>query len=94
VGEAFRVAIIGYVEHLLSVFDDLGGHAVMQRFRGEQGDAAVMMLAVVPSEELPAKGACVLDGAEAVGELGPILEGFELALRVEFAIPAWPTLTI
>ena len=53
----------------------------MQHFRGQQGDAAVMMFVVVPGKELLAKGPCVFDAGEAVGELRPVLERLELALR-------------
>jgi len=45
-----------------------------------------MMFVVIPGEELLAKGTRVLDGAEALGELGPVLEGLELALRVRIVI--------
>ncbi len=51
----------GVVEHLLALLDDLAGQAVMQHLRGQQGDAAVVMLAVVPGEELPAEGARIFD---------------------------------
>jgi hypothetical protein len=54
----------------LSQFDDLAGQAVVQHLRGQQGDAAVVMVVVVPGEELLANGTRVLDGAEALGE-GP-----------------------
>jgi hypothetical protein len=45
-----------------------------------------MMVVVVPGEELLAKGTRVLDGAEALGELGHVLEGLELALRVRIVV--------
>src|ERR1019366_1102986 len=41
-----------------------------------------MVVVVVPGKEALTKGPCVLDGAESVGELGPVLESLELALRV------------
>jgi hypothetical protein len=56
VGEAFRVAGIGRIQHLLSLLDDLFSHAVVQHLRGQQGDPAVMMFVVVPGKELLAKG--------------------------------------
>jgi hypothetical protein len=44
------------------------------------------LLVVVPREKGLAKGACILDGAEALRELGPelgpVLEGLELTFRV------------
>ena len=56
VGEAFRVSRIGRVEHLLPLLDHHASHAVVQHFRGQQGDPAVMMFVVVPGKELQAKG--------------------------------------
>ena len=56
VGEAFGVANIGLVEHLLSLLDDLNGHAVVQHFRSQQGDTAVMVFVVVPGKKALAKG--------------------------------------
>jgi len=52
----------------------------MQRFRGQQGNTAVMVVVVVPGKEALTKGACVFDGAETIGELGAVLESFKLAL--------------
>ena len=40
--KAFRVASIGLVEHLLALFDDLSGHAVMQHIPSQQGNPAVI----------------------------------------------------
>src|SRR5271168_4116283 len=80
--EALGVAGIGLVEHLLSLLDDLFGPAVMQHIGCQKCDSAVMVLVVVPGEKALAKGACILDRAEALRELGPVLEGLELALRV------------
>jgi hypothetical protein len=50
--EAFRVAGIGLVEHVLSLLDDLFGPAVMQRIGCQKCDSAVMVLVVVPAEKL------------------------------------------
>ena len=84
--KAFRVAGIGAVQYLLALLDDLLGHAVVQRFRGQQGDAAVAVLAVIPGEKLLAEGARVLDGSEALGKSRPVLEGLELALGVGIVV--------
>ena len=81
-GEAFRVTNIGLVEHVLSLLDDLCGHAVMEHIRCQQRDSAVMVFVVVPGKKALAKGTRIFDRPESVGELGPILESFELALRV------------
>src|ERR1035437_10898656 len=58
----------------------------MKHIRSQQHDSTVMVVVVVPREEALAKGACVLDGAEAIGELGSILEGLELAFRIWIVI--------
>ena len=44
------------------------------------------MFVVVPGEELLAVSASVLDRAEAIGEVGSVLQGFELRLRVRIVI--------
>lgn len=41
----------------------------------------MVVLVVVPAEERPTVDAPVLDTAEAVGEIRPVLEGLELTLR-------------
>ena len=58
----------------------------MEHIRRQQRDSAVMVVVVVPGEEALTKGTCILDGAESVGELGPIFEGLELALRIWIGI--------
>jgi hypothetical protein len=78
--ESLRVTKIGVVEHVLSLLDDLCGHAVMEHIRSQQRDSAVVVFVVIPREKALTKSTCVLDGAESVGELGPVLESFELAL--------------
>ena len=55
VGEAFRVAGIGRIKHLLPLLDHHASHAIVQHFRGQQGDPAVMMFVVVPGKERLAK---------------------------------------
>ena len=40
----------------------------------------MMMLGVVPAEEALAESTGVLDGTKTIGELGPILECFEVGL--------------
>ncbi len=86
VREPFGAAGIGRFEILLSLFDDLPSHPAMQHFRGRQDDPAMMMLLLVPRETALAKVARVLDAAEALQELGPVLERFELALRVRIIV--------
>ena len=47
----------------------------------QKTEAGVMMLGVVPGEEDVAVGPSVLDRAESVGELRPVLQRLELGLR-------------
>lgn len=62
---------------------DGGCGAVVHGLRRRKSDAAVTMCSVVPVEELLTVRACVLDRAEALRKIRPVLQGFELRLRVE-----------
>ena len=84
--EAFRVAFVGRIEHLLPLLYHDASQTVVQHFRGQQRDPAVMMFSVVPSKKLLAKSARVLDGAEALRKLRPVFQSFELALRVRIVV--------
>ncbi len=50
----------------------------MERLRGEQADAAVAMLLIVPVKERPAVAPRLLNAEETIREIGPVLEGFKL----------------
>ena len=52
---------------------------IVHHFGGQQAEGRVVVFGVVPGGKALAEGAGVLDRAEAVGELGTVLEGFELA---------------
>ena len=56
------------------------GSAVVDIGGGVIADAGVAVVVVVPAEEPSAVGVGVLVAAEAVGKVGPVLEGAELAL--------------
>src|SRR4051794_26405194 len=58
----------------------------MNHGRCHQCNAGVSMLVVVPVEESLAEGAAVLNATEALGELRPVLHGFELALGKRIVI--------
>ena len=60
--------------------------AVMDGGGRHQADPAVAVFVVVPAEELLAVSASVLDRAEALGEVGSVLQGFELRLGVRIVI--------
>ena len=67
-------------EHAGARLDPLLGQPVVDVVGREQAEADVAVLGVVPGEEVLAVGARVLDRAEAVGEIGPVLERLELRL--------------
>ncbi len=54
------------------------GAAVVDVAGGEQADAGMPVGFVVPGEEASAESAGVLDGAEALGKVGPVRERLEL----------------
>ena len=56
------------------------GEPVVHIVRREQPEPDVMMLGVVPREEVAAEAAAVFERAETVREVGPILQGLELRL--------------
>src|SRR5271165_1204827 len=60
--------------------------AVVDGGRSHQTDTAVAVIVVVPVEELLAVSPSVLDRAEAIGEVGSVLQGFELRLGVRIVI--------
>jgi hypothetical protein len=49
--------------------------------RRDQADAGVIMLVVVPGKEATAKTQTIVVAAEAIGKLGSVLHGLELAFR-------------
>ena len=84
--EAFGMLLEGFGEDALPVVQDLGGKPVLDQVRCQQGDAAVVVFVVVPVEEDVAMGAGVFQRAEAIRELGPVLQGLELAFRERVVI--------
>ena len=54
--------------------------AVVDRRRGHVADTGVAMTVVVPGKELLTVGTRVFDAAEALREVGTVLERFELGL--------------
>ena len=78
--------MISGIKHHLAVGQDGLALAEMDHGRGQQADAGVAMLLVVPVKELLTEGAAVLDAAEAVRELRAVLQGAELAFRIRVVI--------
>src|SRR5438552_1622549 len=58
------------------------GLTEMHHRRGQQGDARVAMLFVVPLKEVLTKGSTVLNGAEAIRKFRAVLHGSKLTFRI------------
>ena len=56
------------------------GESVVDIVGREEADAGVVVLGVVPGEEVPTVGAGVFLRAKAVGEIRTVLHGFEVPL--------------
>ena len=80
-GEAFGVRGVGRGEHGRARRDALVGVAMVHVVGRQQAEAAVPVLGVVPGEERVAVGAGIVDRAEALREVRPVLQGLELRLR-------------
>ncbi len=76
--EAFRVLAIGLEKDGTALFSDRFGSAVVDVGRGMKSNARVAMIVVVPRKEMSAMGPGVLIAAEAIWEVGSVLEGPEL----------------
>ena len=63
--EALRMGSVGSGQDRLPGSPDLLTPATMDHLGGEQADAAMAVLAVVPTEEAPAEGPGILDRPEA-----------------------------
>lgn len=79
--EAFRVCLVGAGEDLLSGGVDGVCLAVMDLIGCHQANAGMMVVLIVPGEEVAAEGFGVLDTAEALGKLRLILECLEVGFR-------------
>ncbi len=80
--EALGVLGVGGVEDLGPLGSDELGATVVHVSGRVEPDPTVTVLVVVPAKEPAAEGVGVLVAAEAVGELGPVLHGAELAFAV------------
>ena len=76
--EAFRVLAIGVEQDGAALFSDRFGSAVVDVGRGMKSNARVAMIVVIPRKKTSAVGPGVLVAAEAIGEVGSVLEGPEL----------------
>lgn len=58
----------GSCGHLLALLEHRLGFALVHRARGQQAQAGVMLLGVVPAEEIAAERSRIPDGPEALRE--------------------------
>ncbi len=77
--EPLRMGGEGSIEHAgTGRMEPLGG-TVVDGGRGHQPDSGVAVLVVVPADERSAVSADVLDRVKLGGELGPVVQGFEIS---------------
>ena len=81
VDEALRVKPVDLTQDVAPGLDHLFRQAVVNHMRGEKANAGMVVLLVVPGKERLTESTGFFDTAEALGEIGSILEGFELRLR-------------
>jgi hypothetical protein len=84
--ESVGVGQEGLVEGGLAEWRACLRRAVVDAVWGHVADARVLMLVVVPGEEGWTVGGRRLEAAEARGEVGPVLHGLELRLRVRVVV--------
>ena len=78
--ESFGVCRESGIQGLGTLLEQGLSLAVVDCHRGHVADIAMAMAVVVPGEELLTVGARVFDGAEALREVGTVLERLELRL--------------
>ena len=59
--ESFGVLHIGLMQYLISGFDYLLAFTVVDLFRGQQIEAGMSVLCIVPSDKIPAEVPAVLN---------------------------------
>ena len=72
----------GSVQNCLPFFDNLFGHSIVDIFRGQETDAGMVMLGIVPTEEILAEKPGILGTAEPFRKLRPVFQCFKLGLRI------------
>ena len=81
VDETLRVLVVSAIQSLLTSLENRAGLTVMDHRRREPAQARMVVDMVVPVEKAPTEGLGVLDGTESFGEVGAVLQGFELGFR-------------
>src|SRR5215207_6010588 len=74
------VCSVGCLEDRAPCLRPGGCSAIVDIGRSQPADATVVMVVAVPVEEATTVGDGVVDAAEALGEVGTVLEGLEVRL--------------
>ena len=77
---------VSSVQYDLPGSENLLRLTVVDDRRCQQGNAPVVVLVIVPVEELLAETVTVFLGAESIRKVRPVLEGLELAFRKRIVI--------
>ncbi len=85
-GESCWVRLLGFVEHGLTLREDLRLAAGVQVGGVQVPDGAVVVLMVVPGEEVPAPRAGGLEAVEPVGVVGVVLQRLEMRFAVGIGV--------
>ena len=72
------MALVSAIENDLPFCDELGSLAVVNACRCHQAQAGMVVLVVIPGEEVLAKAARILDRSEAVRVSRAVLQGLEV----------------
>src|SRR5713101_5891059 len=73
--EALGMREVGRLQDGSALLPKRGRGAEVHRRRGHEADAGVVVLVVVPGEELARMRSGVIEALEARGKLGPVLQG-------------------
>jgi len=84
--ESFGVFGIGVEQDDSALFSDRFGPAVVDVGGGMKSNARMTMIVVIPSEKSGTVGMGVFEAAEAIGEVGSVLEGPELRFTERIVI--------
>jgi hypothetical protein len=84
--EASRMGSEGGIERDSALRGESGRSAIVHRIGWHECDTGMTMLSVVPTEELLAMRARILDRPEARREVGSVLQGLELRLGIRIVI--------
>jgi hypothetical protein len=72
---------VGHCQDILAGGMDGWSLPVVHLIWGHQADTGVVMMLIIPQEEGSAEPLCILDAAEAFGELRLVFQGLEMRLR-------------